>query len=212
MFLNSEFRTSPIITDDNGSFEIRLPVGTWHVNMIQCEGWTNKPVGNFILLSGDEARIDKSSFQDLFFDRNKEGKEVVIGKKKPEKEHIVLTINPRIRTIWPKASIQNQQATIADSTIEWETYPAAVVYVLRIDKVTRESKTSTIYSPILYRKVSRVSSLPLKDLPNTRGSEIEEYAVTIRAYDHAGIFVSESQPLSATFSLTDGRILFSEEH
>ncbi len=212
LFLNSEFRTPPMTTDDNGSFEIRLPAGTWHVNMIQCEGWKNKPAGNFILLSGDEARIDKSSLQDIFFHCYEKGKEVVISNKKPEKEHIVLTINPRIKTIWPKEAIPNQQATIAHSEIEWEAYPTAVVYVLRIDKVTRESERSTIYSPILYRKISGLNSLPLNTLSNAKGSETEEYAVTIKAFDQAGIFVSESQPLSATFSLTDGRILFSEEH
>jgi hypothetical protein len=211
LYLNSEFRTSTIMTDDNGSFEIRLPVGTWQVNMIQCEGWANKPQGEFLLVSGDEARMDESPFQDLFFRHNTEGKEVVVSNKKPAKEHLVVTIKPRIKTIWPKATMQNQQATIAHSTIKWEPYPGAAVYALRIDRVTRENKTRTSFSPILYRKVSGGNTLPLKDLPHTKGHEMGEYAVTIRAYDQEGIFIGESLPLSGTFSLTDKRVLFSEE-
>lgn len=212
LFLNGKYRTSSIITDENGAFEVRLPVGTWYVNMIQCEGWKNKPEGNFILLSGDEGRIDEGSLQDIFFDYFQNGKEIAVSNKKPEKESIVLTINPRIKTIWPKENIQKQKATIDHSQISWEAYPGAVNYLLQIDRVTRKSKTTTTYSPILYRRVSGGNSLPLKTLPNTKGSETEEYAVTIRAYDQTGAFISESQRLSGTFLLTDEKVLFSEQN
>lgn len=210
LFLNSKFRTASIVTDDNGSFEVRLPEGVWYVNMLQCEGWGNKPDGNFILISGDELTIDNSSFQDLFFHSNENGKKVEISNKRSAKEQIILTIAPRIKSIWPKESLQNQQATIAGSVIQWEPYPSAAVYVLKIDKVTRGNEKSTTFTPILYRKVSG-TSLPLKDLQNSKGSEIEEYAVTIRAYDDAGTLISESESLSLTFSLSDGNALFSEQ-
>jgi hypothetical protein len=53
--------------------------------------------------------------------------------------------------------------------------------------------------------------LRMKDLPNTKKRDIEEYAVTIKAYDQEGLFIGESEGLSATFSLTDGRVLYPEE-
>lgn len=210
LFLNSKFRTASIITDDNGSFEIRLPEGVWYANMLQCEEWGKKPEGSFILISEDELKIDNSSFQDLFFHSNENGKKIEISNKKPVKEQIILTINPRIKSIWPNESLKNQQATIAESVIQWESYPLAAVYVLRIDKVTRENEKSRTFTPILYRKVPG-TSLPLKDFQNSKASEIEEYAVTIRAYDNAGTLISESESLSLTFTLSDGNALFSEQ-
>jgi hypothetical protein len=206
LFLNSKYKTAPMVTNDNGAFEVRVPEGVWYINMIQCEGWSNKPDGNFILLSGDEPRMDNKSPQDLFYHFEEKGKEVSVTNKKPPKELIAFTIKPRLTMRWPKDLRENQQASIAAFSIQWEPYPLATTYLLEIYRVTREGRTTT-FSPIMYRRISGKNSLPLKDLPNTKGSEIEEYGVIIKAYDQAGVFISESPRLSATFSLSGGRRL-----
>ncbi len=209
LFLNSKFKTASMTTDDNGAFAVMLPEGVWYVNMIQCEGWANKPDGEFIILSGDEPRMGNKSPQDLFYHFDEKGREVNVTDKKPRTELIALTIKPRIIMKWPKDIIANQQASIAASSIQWEPYPSAATYYLEIYRVTREGRTTT-FSPIMYRKISGSNSLPLKDLPNAKGSETGEYGVIVKAYDKAGIFIGESPRLSATFSISGGRNLVPE--
>jgi hypothetical protein len=208
MFLNSKYKTDFIKTDENGSFTIRLPLGEWYINSIQCQEWKNRPEGSFILLSGDEKKIDKGPLEDLFFSHSDKGKEVIIANEKPKKEHIILTIKPRIKITWPEKDMKNQEATISGSKISWQPYPGVKDYAIRIDRVTRESPKSSTFTPIIYKKVSGESSLKFSSLPYIRDTAAkEEYAVTVSAYGQHGEFLSESEHLSGTFSLKDGNVL-----
>lgn len=206
MYLNNKYKTGPIVTDENGAFIIRLQSGRWSINSIECQKWKNKPEGSFILVSGDEERIE-SSLQDLFFGYNT-GKEAIVTDKRPVKEHITLTVNKRIKVIWPEIQILKQEATIAHSKIKWEHYPEAKDYVIKIDRITRESPRSTIYSPIVFKKTSGENSFPLSKLAHTRDPVAkEEYAIKVQAYGKNGEFLSESEHFQGTFSLIDGNVL-----
>jgi hypothetical protein len=203
--LNNEYETKPIITNEKGSFTIRLQPGKWFINTIQCNSWDNKPEGNFIMISGDENKIN--SFVDWYgnFDT---GKEVRVTTTEPEKEQIFLTIKKRIEMIWPEAHIQKQEASIVQSRISWRSYPKAKDFVVQLSRVTRESRRSTIYRPISYKKVSGENYLQLSKLLYTHDPTAkEEYSVNIKAYGENGEFLSESEPFMGTFFLSDGNVL-----
>jgi hypothetical protein len=150
--------------------------------------------------------MGNKSLQDLFYHFDEKGKEVSVTSTKPRTESIALAIRPRITMKWPKEPMQNQQASIAASSIQWAPYPSAATYYLEIYHVTREGRTTT-FSPVIYRNMSGRNSLPLKELPKEKGSETEEYGVILKAYDQAGVFISESPRLSATFSLSGSRFI-----
>ena len=155
VILNSKYKTHLITTNEDGLFTVPLPIGKWHINAIQCERWYDKPEGSFILISGEESKLSEGQFQNLFFEHSPVGKEVLINEQTPKNPHVVLTINPRIKITWPEERRHKQEATIADSVIRWEPYPDAENYIIQIDRVTRESATTTSYSPISYKKVHR---------------------------------------------------------
>lgn len=213
LFFNGKYKTNWLTTDESGLFKVNIPEGKWYLNMLQCEAWENKPEGDFVLISGDEPKLDQVYFQNLFFSYSDRGKEFIITDQKPIKEHITLRINPRIRVEWPEDNIPKQHATIASSRIMWRPYPGAAGYVVQISRVTRESSRSTIYSPINYKKITGRSFLPLSDLEFEKDpAHKEEYVVSMRAYGEQGELLSESEhSFGSSFTLMDGNVLVENE-
>lgn len=207
MILNNIYRTDLIRTDNQGSFAIKLPPGKWFITLIQCRSWMNKPKGRYILLSGDEKIKEKVSWGDLYSCFYGTGKEVLVTEEKPEKEQIILTINPRIKIKWPEMEISKQKATIANSKISWEPFPNAKIYGITIYRVSIEGGFPN-YWPIIYTRISGTDSLPISKLPYIQDPVIqEEYAVAIEAYDDSGQLLSESDLFPGTFILTDSNVL-----
>jgi hypothetical protein len=114
----------------------------------------------------------------------------------------------RFKVVWPSPHGRRQEAAIDRSLIQWEPYPQAASYVVKISHVTRESERSTTFSQIIYKRVDGANSLSLAQLPHaTSDARPEEYSVEIRAYDQSGTFLSETEHGFATFSLTDKHVL-----
>lgn len=208
MFFNNKYKTSSLTTDADGVFTLRLPPGDWTLNMIQCQGWKDKPEGEFMLLSGEEAKLSESSFQNMFSLYGDQGKEIHVPAGKPLHPLLVVTIRPRIHITWPEGRRSKEKATIAQSAISWTPYPGATDYVVRIDHVTRESARSMTFTPIVKKRVTGAASLSLSVLPHASNpTATEEYSVTLQAYGSKGEFLSESRHMMGTFTLTDGNVL-----
>jgi hypothetical protein len=203
---NDSYIKKSVTTDENGFFIINLLPGKWLINMIECKGWTNKPAGEFILLSGDEKLMgDKPLFETYYL---RGGKEILITDTIPKKEHIVITINPRIKMIWPEKFKYKQEATIATSKIIWDPYPNADKYLITIYKANREGLNITSFSPIIYIKTGKEAMLPLNKLPHIKNlTEKEEYLASVQAFKKSGELLSDSRSVLSSFTLTDGNVL-----
>lgn len=194
MALNGNYRTKFIRSDDNGEFSISLPPGTWHLNNLQCKEWKNRPEGQFVLISGDEANLNTSSFSDLFFLFSDKGKAIEVSDESNPAISLNILIRSKMKILWPLPNEPKQKGTVSRSEIKWEPFPNASSYVIKISRVTRESSRSTIFSPILYKRVNGTTSIPISQLPNAQDdTSKEEYAVRIRAYDIKGNFLTEAE-------------------
>ena len=206
--LNGKFRTAMLTTDAGGEAEVPMPFGRWRLNRLECRNWTGKPEGRFLLVSGDDAKLGETAFNRLFFTFREEGRTVSLSEDKDPTYTLEIQIRNRFKMVWPLPDSRKQEATIDRSVIQWDPYPRATSYVVKISHVTRESERSTTFSPIIYRQVDGVNSLALAQLPHAENdARPEEYSVEIRAYDQTGSFLSETEHSFATFSLTDKHVL-----
>lgn len=210
MYLNGKFKTTVRETDESGVLSINLPEGEWQINSIQCNSWKNKPAGEYMLALPGQRKLGRSQAE-IYGELQESGKKVTVSKKAPETPQISLVLNPRVEVLWPERSGPKQGATLTKSKINWKPYPRATDYVVKFHRVTREER-STMYRPILDKKVSGETSLALKKLAHARDATAkEEYAVTVEAYDENGEFLAESQGFGGTFTLTDGNVLVEDE-
>lgn len=206
--LNGKYATNRMTTDADGEAVIPLPFGQWNLNRMACRTWNAKPNGDFLLVSGDEAKLGDASLGDLFFTSMGDGRTLYLSKDGDPVQTVEIQIRDRMKILWPSPAVNKQHATIADSTIQWEPYPRAASYVVQINRVTHESARSTTYSPIFHKRVDGASSLALAQFPNAASDlPSREYAVEIRAYDKNGSFLSETDHSFSTFVLTDNRTL-----
>ncbi len=206
--LNGKYATPMMTTNADGEAVVALPFGQWNLNRMACRTWNAKPNGDFLLVSGDEAKLGDASFGNLFFTSMGDGRALYLSKDRDPVQTVEVQIRDRMKMVWPSPDVNKQNATIANSTIQWEPYPLAASYVLQINRVTHESARSTTYSPIFYKRIDGASTLPLAQLPNTASDlPSREYAVEIRAYDRNGSFLSETDHSFSTFVVTDNRTL-----
>ena len=205
--LNGKHHTALLTTDANGEAKLSLPFGQWELNRLECRSWAAQPLGEFLLVSGDESKLGASPLNELFFSFGHEGRPILLSKDNSI-QTLPIEIRHRIKMIWPSPDEPKQKASIADSKIQWEPYPQAASYVVQINQVTHESARSTTYSPIIYKQVDNVSAIALTQLPNVKSDATpNEYAIEIRAYAHDGSFLSEVEHSFSTFTLTDDHIL-----
>lgn len=210
LFLNGKFKTSEQITNAGGMLSFNLPEGEWYINGMQCSRWTNKPEGEFMLVSPGQRSLnkDKGEFFPGFGDP---GKKVTVNAKTPDNPQVSLLLNQRVALLWPKKMGQKQEASIAKTKISWQPYPKATDYLVKVHHVTR-SGSSTTYMPVIRKRVTGTTSFPLSQLAHARDATAkEEYAVTIEAYGPNGDFLSENQSFDGTFTLTDGNVLVEDK-
>jgi len=206
--LNGKFATPMMTTDADGEAVIPLPFGQWNLNRMECRTWNAKPNGDFLLVSGDEAKLGRTSLNELFFTFGDAGKSISLSKDKDPIQTVEIQIRDRMKVVWPSPNENKQNATVANSAIQWEPYPKAASYVVQINRVTHESARSTTYSPIFHKQIDGGNSLALAQLPNAESdAPSKEYAVEIRAYGRNGSFLSETEHSFSTFILTDNRVL-----
>ena len=74
--------------------------------------------------------------------------------------------------------------------------------------MTRERLRTTTFTPITYKRVNGTTSIPISQLQSAKDdTSKEEYAVSIRAYDNNGKFLTETEHSFSTFLLTDNHVL-----
>lgn len=208
MALNGNYRTKFIRSDDSGEFSISLPPGTWHLNNLQCKEWNNRPEGQFVLVSGDEADLETSSYNDLFFLFSDKGKAIEVSDESNPAISLNILIRSKMKILWPTPNEPKQKGTVSASEIKWEPFPKAASYVIKISRVTREGSRRTTFTPILYKRINGTTSIPISQLSNAQdATSKEEYAVRIRAYDIKGKFLTESEHSFSTFVLSDNHVL-----
>ena len=111
MVLNSKYRATNIITDSQGVFAVKLPVGDWYINSIQTESWQNKPDGNeFSIYYGGEAKLNGNSFN-RHNRLQSSGFRITAGESK-DKTHINLVIKKDIELVWPDQNVLGVEASI----------------------------------------------------------------------------------------------------
>jgi len=211
LFLNGKFKTGEQATDANGVLTLNLPEGEWYINSVQCNRWANKPEGDFMFVSPGQRSLGRNEGE-FFPGLNDMGKKVMVNAKTPDGPQLSLQLNQRVVLFWPKKSGQKQEASIAKSKINWQPYPKATDYMVRVHHVTREGNRTT-YMPVIHKRVTGGTSFPLSQFAHARDAAAkEEYAVTVEAYGANGEFLSESQSFDGTFTLTDGNALMEDGH
>jgi len=211
MFLNGKFKSGEQVSNANGVLSFNLPEGEWYINSIQCNRWTNKPEGEFMLVIPGQRSLSRNEGE-FFPGFNEMGKKVTVGSKVQDVPQLSLELNQRVVLVWPKKSGQKQEASIARSKVNWQPYPKAADYMVKVHHVTREGNRAT-YMPVIRKKVTGTISFPLSQFAHSRDAAAkEEYAITVEAYGANGNFLSESQSFDGTFTLTDGNVLMEDEH
>jgi hypothetical protein len=210
LMLNAQYKAKTE-TNDQGMFSLSLPSGSWTINSIQAQGWSNMPdTGTFTMYSGREERLTGPEYKGGPYFR-KNGLQVHVDQD-PASFDIELTISRDIQLVWPDPDAEGIKATV-DDVIRWEEYPGADRYYVDIKRVTREGTTTS------YRKVSSLireeTTLPLKSLKYAEGPEQEqnpEYAVEIYAFAADGTLIGEFTDTyqGGTFLLADGNMIIED--
>lgn len=213
LVLNSKYHTDKLITNEQGFFTLRVPTGTWNINMIETRRWANKPKGTeFLVVSGTEGKLEGTSFHRHPWLNNSDGWQVEVTDKKPDNP-LTLTIRPNIKLLWPEKSVEKAAATVAESVIEWESYPGATDFLVKISELTREGR-STSYREVATERVTGVTRLSLSEFDTIGGNqEKQEYLVVVYAFAEDRAFLSESEQYfeAGTFTLIDGNTFVSKD-
>lgn len=209
--LNGRYRSKELVTDPEGYFTLHVPPGEWFVNVIQTTAWKDKPAGkSFCLVSGHEDRL-----VDMKFERHswfgRKGVRLLVGEESANEE-MTLRIREEIDLAWPPGR-GDDQASVADSVVEWAPYPGASGYLVEVAGLRREGRT-THYTDLARRKVSGNTRLALSAFTAADGGDAgKEYLVRVYAFAADGTFLSESGrfPEGAIFRLADGKQLVNEK-
>jgi hypothetical protein len=210
--LNSKYRASNVLTDSDGIFTIKLPVGEWNINSIQTESWQNKPENDFFsIYYGGESKLIGNHF-DQYTRLQSSGYRAEVGENviKPQ---INIVIKNDIELIWPDANKIGVDATISD-TIQWRPYPSAAKYFIKIQHLRRKG-TTTYFEPITSKVISGETSFPLSTLQHVRtnGAKNLEYAVELFAFSEDGTLLGQASDTfrGGTFILTDGNVFVEDK-
>lgn len=203
VLLNGDFRASNLVTDDRGVIEMPLKPGTWRVNGFVINGWNDKPKGDYLVVTGDERKIEKASG----FNFPSEGKREVELRAAERTSFGTFVLTKNVSIEWPPVRDPQYVNDISSAQIAWSPHKDAVEYLLTIEEMKRNGNTTTFTT--VFDTQTRDLSIPLGQIPvveETNG-EINEYAVKVNAFDENGNFVSESRMLSDNvFQLTGSRI------
>ena len=206
--LNGKYRATGLTTDAQGQFTLKLAPGEWHINHVQTKSWDERPdEGEFILLSGTEARLQGNDY-DRYASLKSAGLKVMAGEAPPA-EPPTFTIRRRVALQWPGKGDKRVEVTHKTGMIRWQAYPQATDYVVRIARVERQARGAS-YIQAVTRRVSARTELALSDLRAVPGTASgQEYQVTVEAFASDGSFLSESESHweSQSFTLKDVKML-----
>jgi hypothetical protein len=219
VYLNESFKSEQV-TDARGEFQLGLPAGEWHVNVVTASDWPEQPPDrDLVLFSEHEPRLGEG-FYSRYDWSNKKGLRVQLPAA-PDSVAVALELRDPIQIEWPAATPRffsdDEQpaptpATIDRSAIRWRPVAAATQYQIQINRVTREDKV-THYASMLVRRQSE-PSLALSTLPRQEeNSDIPgEYAVAVFAFDAQGKLVSQSEVgMDAHLFQIAGKVRLAEE-
>lgn len=219
VYLNESFKSEQV-TDGRGEFQLGLPAGEWHVNVVTATDWPEQPPNrDLVLFSAHEPRRGEGIYSRYDWS-NKKGLRVQLPAA-PDSVAVALELRDPIQIEWPPATPMffshdeppaMPQAAIDTSAIRWRPVAAASEYQVQISRVTREDKV-THYSSMLMRRQAE-PSLALSTLPRQEeNSDIpSEYAVTVFAFDSQGQLVSQSEVgMDAHLFQIAGKVRLSEE-
>jgi hypothetical protein len=209
--LNSKYRARKIVTDANGYFTVKLPIGDWKINSIQTESWQNKPDGDkFSIYYGGEAKLIGNHY-DPYNIFESDGFQISVDESK-KNTHITLDIKKDIELIWPDQNVSGIDAKISDA-IRWKPYPLAAKYYIEIKNIRREG-TTTYFNQITSKVLSNETSIPLSSLKhiNTKGKENQEYAAEIYAFSDDGTLLAQCTDTfnGGTFILANGHVFIED--
>lgn len=200
IYLNESFKSEQV-TDGRGEFQIGLPAGEWHVNVVTATDWPNQPPDRELVLFSEHDPRRGADMYSRYDWNNDKGLQVQLPAV-PDSVAVVLELRDSIRIEWPQATPMSfpgdepparPQATIETSAIRWQPVAGATEYEVQIGRVTRDDKVTSSTSMLMRRQAETVlalSTLPqqeeISDLPT-------EYSVTLFAFDSQGKLVSQSE-------------------
>ena len=204
---NDEFESKDILTDDDGHFVLRMPVGEWFVTRFEAKSWKNKPEGDFIILSGLEPKITKYSYSKYNLGESG-GLEVNVTSVKPELPHMPLSIHPKIIFENKYKNRKPETLSFNNDKIEWPEYAGAKQYKVKVSQIKKDG-SSTMYYPVSNKNVKNSTSIELKSLASspveTDGDEKDiSYNIKVFAFTDDGSYLSESNTYrNYTFKLKE---------
>lgn len=202
VILNTEYKTEPLTTDEEGIFSFSIESGDWTVNMIVIDGWQNKPEGDYLVVSGKEGSLASSKFSR--YDSNGDNDFTLT---KGDSIRIAnLEINERLSISSP---IDRPELSGTDNfDISWKPIPKASTYRVSISSVEAYGDGSST-STVVGEKTTSELSIALSEWKTISDQENTNlYSVEIKAYDQEGEFVSESKQWSeGKFDLKGTKIL-----
>jgi hypothetical protein len=188
VILNGEYKKSGLITDGDGRFGFTLPSGDWRINGITVESWIDKAEGDFMVVSGSEAKINSPRVHDF----SNEAKKQLTLSTDQSASLGTFVITERIEVTQPTGS----EAVIVQEPwqfeLQWNVHPKVLSYLVDIQSVTRQGSSSTYLS--VYKTTTENLSFSLDELTliPDENETFNEYAVNVKGYDANGVFVSKS--------------------
>ncbi|HLQ26018.1 MAG TPA: hypothetical protein VK138_09085 [Acidiferrobacterales bacterium] len=202
--LNGQYETGVVITDRDGVFTVRVPVGAWRINRLDTEEWKDRPKDpDLMVVTGKEGRLENGTYQEAEWWRG-QGLEVAVTEKPPG-DFVTFVIRPLVKLQWPAKRREAVPASAAKDIIQWDIYPGATDYRVSISELKREGQTTQII-PVAARLLTGTTRLALKDIKAVASvGQKHEYEVEVRAFAKDGGFLSKSDQHfeGHRFDLTD---------
>lgn len=189
--LGGEYKVESLVTDAEGRFSFSVAPGSWKINAILVTGWSGKPRGEYVIVTGRESRAG-----DGRYDKNRyaAGDLTIDAEGGTSTSIIAMEINPAIRINAPARGALKSVDDATGFTLEWEPNERAAFYIAGLSKVTEEG-TITSFHPIAQARTDglsmALSGFTLFDDPDATNT----YSVKVSAFDAAGNFISESKYL-----------------
>lgn len=189
--LGGEFKVESLVTDANGRFSFSVMPGIWKINAVLVSDWSDKPEGEFVIVTGREGRAGEDQYHK---NRYASGDLTVDAISGTSTAIIAMEINPAIEINTPARGKTNSVDESNGFTVEWQQNDQASFYLVSLSKVTEEG-TITSFHPIAQAKTDGsamdLSRFTLFEDPGATNT----YSVNVFAFDDEGNFVSESKHL-----------------
>ena len=205
--LGDQFKVESLVTDAAGRFSFSVKPGIWKINAILVSGWSGKPEGEFVIVTGREGRAGEDQYHKNRYPSGDLAIEAISGKSTAI---ITMEINSAIKITTP---VQGSVKSIDDTQglkIQWEQSDRAAFYLVSLSKVTEEGAV-TSFHPIAQARTEGfsmgLSRFTLFEDPGATNT----YSAKVFAFDDEGNFVSESKHLGRhMFAITGFKIAADE--